>query len=201
MDKSFWESRWQDKNTGWDIGYANPAICNYMKQYGDKDAAILIAGCGNAYEAEFLLKNGFINITLIDIAETAVKNLQEKFEGEKSIRILCEDYFDHDDTYNLLIEQTFFCAIYTSQRAEYAKKAHSLLKEDGILTGVLFNREFEKAGPPFGGSRKEYAEYFQPYFDLKIFETCTNSIPARQESELFIKLVKKKFIEFKNTEL
>ena len=192
MDKSFWESRWQDKNTGWDIGYANPAICNFMDQYPNKDAAILIAGCGNAYEAEFLLKCGFTNITLIDIAETAVKNLQEKFKGEKSIRILCEDYFEHDDTYDVLIEQTFFCAINPSQRAEYAKKAHSLLNENGILTGVLFNREFEKAGPPFGGSREEYVEYFQPYFDFDIFETCTNSISARQGSELFIKLVKKK---------
>ena len=192
MDKSFWESRWQDKNTGWDIGYANPAICNFMEQYGDKDAAILIAGCGNAYEAEFLIKNGFTNITLIDIAETAVKNLQEKFKAEKFIRILCEDYFEHNDIYDVVIEQTFFCAINPSQRAEYAKKAHSLLNENGILTGVLFNREFEKAGPPFGGSREEYVEYFKPYFDFEIFETCSSSIPARQGSELFIKLVKKK---------
>ncbi len=191
MDKSFWESRWQEKKTGWDIGYANPAICNFMEQYPNKDAAILIAGCGNAYEAEFLIKNGFTNITLIDIAETAVKNLQEKFKAEKSIRILCEDYFEHNDSYDVLIEQTFFCAINPSQRANYARKAHSLLNENGILTGVLFNREFEKAGPPFGGTKTEYVEYFKPYFDFKIFETCYNSIPQRQGSELFINLTKK----------
>ena len=191
MDKSFWESRWQDKNTGWDIGYANPAISNFMEQYPNKGAAILIAGCGNAYEAEFLLKNGFTNITLIDIAETAVKNLQEKFKVEKSIRILCEDYFEHSSTYDVLIEQTFFCAINPIQRADYAQKAHSLLNDNGILMGVLFNREFDKAGPPFGGTAEEYLEYFKPYFDLEIFETCNNSIPQRQGSELFINLVKK----------
>ena len=191
MDKSFWESRWQEKNTGWDIGYANPAICNFMEQYPSKDAAILIAGCGNAHEADFLLKNGFTNITLIDIAETAVKNLQEKFKEEKSIRILCEDYFQHNDSYDIQIEQTFFCAINPSQRANYAKKAHSLLNENGILTGVLFNREFEKAGPPFGGTEAEYVEYFKPYFNLNIFETCNSSVPQRQGSELFINLIKK----------
>ncbi|WP_318640918.1 methyltransferase [Flavobacterium ardleyense] len=191
MDKSFWESRWQEKNTGWDIGYANPAISNFMEQYPNKGAAILIAGCGNAYEAEFLLKNGFTNITLIDIAETAVKNLQEKFKVEKSIRILCEDYFEHNDTYDVLIEQTFFCAINPIQRADYAQKAHSLLNDNGILMGVLFNREFDKAGPPFGGTAEEYLEYFKPYFDLKIFETCHSSVPQRQGSELFIHLIKK----------
>lgn len=191
MDKSFWESRWQEKNTSWDIGYANPAICNFMKQYSNKDAAILIAGCGNAYEAEFLFKNGFTKVTLIDIAETAVKNLKEKLKSEKSIRILCEDYFQHNDSYDIMIEQTFFCAINPSQRENYAKKAHSLLSDNGILTGVLFNREFEKEGPPFGGTSEEYLDYFKPYFDLNIFETCTNSIPERQGSELFILFTKK----------
>lgn len=191
MDKSFWESRWQEQNTGWDIGYANPAICNFMKQYSNKDAAILIAGCGNAYEAEFLIQNGFTNITLIDIAATAVKHLQEKFQQENAITILCEDYFEHNGIYDVQIEQTFFCAINPSQRADYAKKAHSLLNENGTLMGVLFNREFEKAGPPFGGTEEEYLDYLKPYFDLKIFENCHSSVPQRQGSELFINLIKK----------
>ena len=191
MDKLFWETRWQEKNTGWNIGYANPAICNFMAQYLNKDSAILIAGCGNAYEAEFLVQNGFTNITLIDIAETAVKNLQEKFKEVDSITILCEDYFAHTARYDILIEQTFFCAISPNQRADYAQKAHSLLNQNGILTGVLFNREFEKAGPPFGGAKDEYQRYFQPYFEFKIFENCRSSIPERQGSELFIHLIKK----------
>ena len=162
-----------------------------MAKYPNKNAAILIAGCGNAYEAEFLLNNGFTNITLVDIADTPVKHLQEKFKNQKAIKILCEDYFEHNATYDVMIEQTFFCAIDPTERSNYAKKAQSLLKENGILTGVLFDQEFENDGPPFGGNREEYKEYFQPYFNFTIFETCTNSIPQRQGSELFIVFTKK----------
>ena len=90
-----------------------------------------------------------------------------------------------------MIEQTFFCAIDPKERSNYAKKAQSLLKENGILTGVLFDQEFENDGPPFGGNREEYKEYFQPYFNFTIFETCTNSIPQRQGSELFTVFTKK----------
>lgn len=191
MDKSYWESRWQNKYTLWDIGYANPAISNFMAKYPNKNAAILIAGCGNAYEAEFLLNNGFTNITLVDIANTPVKHLQEKFKNQKAIKILCEDYFEHIGTYDVMIEQTFFCAIDPKERSNYAKKAPSLLQENGILTGVLFDQEFENDGPPFGGNREEYKEYFRRYFNFTIFETCNNSIPQRQGSELFIVLTKK----------
>jgi 2-keto-3-deoxy-6-phosphogluconate aldolase len=63
--------------TGWDLGKASPAITHYMTQYRDKKAAILIPGCGNAYETEFLIDHGFTNITLIDIAPKAVEALKK----------------------------------------------------------------------------------------------------------------------------
>ncbi|MBP6047706.1 MAG: hypothetical protein KA530_11585, partial [Ferruginibacter sp.] len=54
LDREYWDAQWQNKTTGWDIGHASPAITEYMAQYKNKDAAILIPGCGNAYEAVFL---------------------------------------------------------------------------------------------------------------------------------------------------
>jgi methyl halide transferase len=61
------------------------------------------------------------------------------------------------------------------------------------LMGLLFDTTFEKAGPPFGGSREEYRLYFAPYFDFLHFETATNSIPPRQGKELFMELRVKEF--------
>ena len=103
-DKDYWENRWQNADTSWDIGFASPSIVEYMKTFSDKNTAILIAGCGNAYEAEFLLNNGFTNITLIDIAPNAVKILSEKFKQNKEIKVLCEDFFSHQGKYDLMIE-------------------------------------------------------------------------------------------------
>ncbi len=190
LDQSYWNTRWEKGETGWDIGYAAPAITQYMMQYTDKSAAILIPGCGNAYEAEWLAKQGFTNITLIDIAPKAAEQLNEKFQYIAAIKVLCEDFFQHEGKYDLLIEQTFFCAIPPIRRKEYVQKAASLLKPNGKIIGVLFDKIFEQPGPPFGGSADEYRSLFDPSFIIHTMDRCYNSIPPRSGSELFIHLRK-----------
>ena len=66
---------------------------------------------------------------------------------------------------------------------------HSLLKENGILAGLLFNRTFEKS-PPFGGSLAEYESLFKAAFIFKNMATSHDSVAPRAESELFIELIK-----------
>ncbi len=191
LDQSFWETKWQSQQTAWDIGEASPAIVEYMLGYSNKNVAILIPGCGNAYEAEFLVSNGFTNITLIDIAPKAIELLNEKFIDRPQVNILCEDFFQHQGSYDLILEQTFFCAISPNKREEYAKKTASLLKVEGMIIGLLFDKTFEKKGPPFGGCSAQYSAIFDPYFTIKIMEECYNSILPRTNSEVFINLIKK----------
>lgn len=189
-DKAFWDHRWEQNETGWDIGHASPAIVEYMKQHTNKEAAILIPGCGNAYEAEYLAANGYKNISLIDISAKACDMLQAKFENNTSVRIFCEDFFSHTGSYDLILEQTFFCAISPSLRKEYVKKCAELLKPKGKLVGVLFNTIFEKSGPPFGGKQEEYEDLFKPHFTINTMALCHNSITPRLNNELFICLTK-----------
>lgn len=191
LDQKYWNAQWESNRTGWDIGHAAPAITNYMEQYPDKNAAVLIPGCGNAHEADYLLQHGFTNITLLDIAPKAVELLAEKYIATPGIRVVCEDFFEHRGTYDLVIEQTFFCAIPPSWRNKYAKKMTALLRENGKLIGVLFDRTFEQDGPPFGGCTCEYKPVFDPYFEIKTMDPCYNSIPGRTDSEVFINLIKK----------
>lgn len=190
LDQSYWDAQWENQQTGWDIGYASPAITEYMAHYQNKDATILIPGCGNAYEAGYLAENGFTNITLIDIAPKAVALLQEKFAGTKAVRVLCGDFFEHEGRYDLLIEQTFFCAIPLNRRKEYAQKAASLLNANGKIIGLLFDKTFAQQGPPFGGCPCEYKPIFEPHFAVKAMDACYNSIPQRKDSEVFINLIK-----------
>ncbi|MBK8473974.1 MAG: methyltransferase domain-containing protein [Sphingobacteriales bacterium] len=191
LSQSYWNIRWENSETGWDIGYASPAIVEYMAQYPNKDANILIPGCGNAYEAESLLANGFQHITLIDIAPKAVEVLKAKFVDKPQVKILCEDFFQHQSAYDLIIEQTFFCAISPDQRIAYAQKMASLLRPKGKIIGLLFDIVFEKQGPPFGGCADDYRAIFEPYFVIQTMEKCHNSISPRAGTELFIKLSKK----------
>ena len=128
--QSFWNERWETKQTGWDIGYPSPAIAEYFSKFSDKEVAILIPGCGNAYEAEFLVSEGFKNITLVDIAPKAVEILRKKFAGNSNIRTLCADFFTIEEKFDILIEQTFFCAIPPDKRKEYVQKASEVLNPE-----------------------------------------------------------------------
>lgn len=191
LDQSYWNTRWENSETGWDIGQASPAITEYMKQYPDRNAAILIPGCGNAYEAEYLVASGFTDITLIDIAPKAVETLKEKFSGTPQVKVLCGDFFGHEGKYDLIIEQTFFCAIPPGRRKAYAQKTASLLHENGKIIGVLFDKQFDQPFPPFGGCPCEYIPIFEPHFIINTMDGCYNSIPPRKGSEVFINLIKK----------
>ncbi|MDO5654813.1 MAG: methyltransferase domain-containing protein [Flavobacteriaceae bacterium] len=191
LTQSYWNNRWKTGQTGWDIGYASPAIVHYFEGIKNKNAKILIPGCGNAYEAEALYNLGFNAITILDISDEAVIRLNEKFDDYPEIRIICQNFFDHSDSYDLIVEQTFFCALDPSLRKAYAEKMHQLLRTNGKLVGLLFNRDFENEGPPFGGNKAEYEELFAPLFEIKKLEIAQNSIPQRQKNEVFIEFIKK----------
>lgn len=191
LDAAFWNRRWESGQTGWDIGKASPPIADFINQYPDKNAAVLIPGCGNAYEAEYLVSKGFQNITLLDIAPEAVSRLKEKFKAAQQVKVLCGDFFLHKGKYDLIFEQTFFCAQVLQRRDAYVRQMADLLNPNGKLVGVLFGVDFGISGPPFGGNLSEYQKLFRPFFTIKKMEPCYNSIAPRAGAELFIHLIKK----------
>lgn len=188
LDNEFWNSRYNNGETGWDLGAVSPPLKRYIDQLDQKDIAILIPGCGNAYEAEYLTSRGFTNITLIDLSETLTQQLASKFKNNEAIKIICGNFFDLEGQFDLMLEQTFFCAIDPSLRPDYVLKTHSLLNKNGKLVGLLFNKHFEKPGPPFGGDKPEYENLFSELFDIVSMETSPDSIAPRLGYEFFIEL-------------
>mgnify|MGYP000023309946 CR=1 FL=1 len=191
LNKNNWNSRYKTKETGWDIGFVSPPLKEYIDQISDLSIKILIPGCGNAYEAEYLFKKGFKNIFIVDYSEIAISNLIKRIPDFPIFNTICDDFFNISGQYDLILEQTFFCAIAVERRFEYARKVHSLLNKNGRLVGVFFNAPMYKDHPPYGGSKEEYIKYFLSSFELNIFEPSYNSIPSRKGKELFVKLIKK----------
>lgn len=189
IDASYWEAQYQSKSIGWDLGDISPPIKKYIDTLENKETAILIPGCGNTYEAEYLLKKGFTNITVIDVAPTLVAELIKKFSNNSNITIVLGDFFEHQGKYDLIIEQTFFCALPPTMRQKYVWKMHQLLADKGILAGLLFNRRFE-INPPFGGDKTEYEMLFKASFDFLQMDICLDSAAPRSNSELFIEFKK-----------
>lgn len=189
LDKHYWKKRYQEKQTGWDIGYVSTPLKEYFDKLEDFSLNILIPGAGNAHEAIYLWEKGFQHVHILDIAEEPLHNLKLKNPTFPDNHIHCEDFFFHADKYDLIIEQTFFCALEPSLRNAYVDKMFDLLNPGGKLVGVLFNCEFE-SNPPFGGNEDEYRILFQSRFPYLHLEPCRNSIEPRTGRELFI-IVKK----------
>jgi SAM-dependent methyltransferase len=189
LDQTYWDNQYQANTTGWDLGEVSPPIKNYIDTLEDKNIQILIPGCGNTHEADYLLEKGFTNVTVIDIAPTLVENLKTKFKDNPNINIILGDFFEHQGVYDVIIEQTFFCALPPTMRQKYVWKMHQLLAKEGKIAGLLFNRTFE-SGPPFGGSLEEYELLFNASFNFLKMEVCQNSATPRVGSELFIEFQK-----------
>lgn len=189
LDQNYWDNQYQANSTGWDLGEVSPPLKSYIDTLENKNIRILIPGCGNTYEAEYLLEQGFTNVTVIDIAPTLVENLKTKFKDNPNINILWGDFFEHQGAYDVIIEQTFFCALPPTMRQKYIWKMHQLLTKEGKIAGLLFNRTFE-SGPPFGGSQEEYTLLFQQAFNFLNMEVCQNSATPRAGSELFVEFQK-----------
>jgi methyl halide transferase len=188
-DPAYWTERYLAKKTGWDIGYPSPPLTAYADQLARKDLEILIPGSGNAYEAEYLWRAGFGRTHVLDISPAPLRAFAQRVPDFPPAQLLNEDFFTHTGQYDLILEQTFFCAFPPTpeNRRAYAQRVHDLLRPGGKLVGLWFDLpEIGTPGqPPHGGSRAEYLGYFEPLFTVRTFETARNSIPPRQGNELF----------------
>ncbi|TND02851.1 MAG: Thiopurine S-methyltransferase (TPMT) [Bacteroidetes bacterium] len=191
LDKNYWNDRYLNRDAAWDIGYPSGPLKGYIDRLTDKNTKILIPGAGNAYEAEYLWNQGFTNTYVMDIAPVALEQFHQRVSAFPEKQLICDDFFTHAETYDLILEQTFFCAIDPAIRPAYARKMAELLNPGGKLAGVLFNDALNTDKPPFGGSPAEYEPYFKPYFNFGVWESCRNSIGPREGREWFMVLSKK----------
>lgn len=191
LNKAYWDNRYKANDDRWDLGQISPPIKEYFDQIEDKSVKILIPGCGNAHEAEYAFLNGFDNLFVVDLSKTALENFKKRVPQFPENQLLNENFFDLNDTFDIIIEQTFFCAIDPNLRPQYAIQASKLLAPNGKIAGLLFDAALNTDSPPFGGNKAEYKNYFTPYFNIKTMANCYNSAESRAGRELFITLIKK----------
>ncbi|MEO5501188.1 MAG: methyltransferase domain-containing protein [Ginsengibacter sp.] len=187
---SYWDERYQEDNTPWDMKAPSPPLKNYIDSIENKNAAILIPGCGNAYEAGYLLEKGFTNVTVIDLASTVTAVIKKKYH-DTSLKVITGNFFELEDSYDYILEQTFFCAIDPSLRKAYVAKCYELLKPGGKIAGVFFNKKMVDVEPPYVATTEEYIELFQKKFNINKLEPCTTSVQPRMGTELYFEFEKK----------
>lgn len=188
FDEKYWTDHYLNDTNGWDIGYVSTPIKEYVDQLIHKQLKILIPGAGNSYEAEYIHNQGFTNLYVCDLSTAPLANLKKRVPSFPESHLIHGNFFDIEDQFDLVLEQTFFCALNPSLRIDYIEQMSKIIRPNGRLVGLLFGRVFEKNGPPFGGTIEDYKPLFSERFDIKVMEPCTNSIEPRMGSELFINL-------------
>lgn len=191
LNSDYWEDRYQNNEIGWNVGKITTPIKNYIDQLKDKTIRILIPGAGNGYEFEYLIHKGFKNVFVVDFASTPLENIKIRIPNLDKNQLILSDFFELEGKYDLIIEQTFFCAIKPNLRENYVHKMNSLLNPKGKLAGLLFQFPLSENGPPFGGSIQEYKKLFEADFKIKYLEIAYNSIKSRKDNELFFIFEKK----------
>ena len=191
LNSKFWEERYLKGEDKWNVGEISTPIKEYIDQITNKKIKILIPGAGNGYEFEYLIKNGFENSFVVDYAATPLENINKRIPNLDENQLINSDFFELEGNFDLIIEQTFFCALNPELREDYVRKMKLILNPKGKIAGLLFQFPLTAEGPPFGGSKEEYITLFQKDFNIITMEMAYNSIASRKNKELFVIFEKK----------
>lgn len=187
LNARYWEERYRQNDAPWDLEIPSPPLETWIRGLTNTDTRILIPGAGRGHEAALLFQAGFQSVTVLDWSPLALDNLLQKHPEIPAKWLVCQDFFQFDHLFDLILEQTFFCALPPALRPQYAEHMARLLAPGGLLTGVWFDFPLTEKGPPFGGSAAEYQELLKPWFTIEKIEPCYNSHPSRAGKELWIR--------------
>ena len=189
-----WQRHYDEDDLGWDLGHVAPPFVDLLESNAIMPCKTLVPGCGRGHEVIFLAENGF-DLTAVDYSIGAVNHLNSVIlERKLNIKVLNLDFFEldstHDCLYDLLIEQTFFCAISPSQRPLYVETVARILKKGGMIAG-LFYHTGQEGGPPFNTTRQDIIKYFSGSFEIRELTQAKNSAEKRKDKEWLAILIKK----------
>jgi SAM-dependent methyltransferase len=186
-----WEADYTRHTDGWDLGGPTPVFKRLLSNRKWPPGRMIVLGAGRGHDARLFARHGF-QVTAVDFASSAVKEMQRLADPAAPVEILQQDMFTLPETLNntfdYVLEYTCFCAIDPNRRPEYADLVARLLKPNGIYIDLAFPLDGRKGGPPFAVTEAEIFELFQKRgFKLLSREKPAESVsPRRHAEELFI---------------
>jgi SAM-dependent methyltransferase len=174
----------------WDLGGASPPLVAALgRGEAGPPGRALVPGCGRGHDVRLLAAHGF-DATGVDFAARAVREARRlaRAAGQPGLRFERRDLFrlprSFEGAFDLVFEQTCFCAVHPSRRDEYVRAVHRVLRPGGLLLGLFFVIRPEE-GPPFGTTPAEVRVRFAGtgLFALERARTPAESVPARQGRE------------------
>jgi thiopurine S-methyltransferase len=192
----YWEAVYRDDAPNgrprWDIGDVAPPLARVIASGMcpvAPPAEVLVPGCGTGNDVAFLAAQGFGAVG-VDWAEAGVAAARERLASWPHAAVERADFFalpqrdDFRESFELVVEHTFFVAIDPSRRADYAAVIEAVLRRrEGWYLGLFYNHR-RPGGPPFDATEEAIrATFARPGWQLVHWEMPEDSVPHRQGKE------------------
>lgn len=185
-----WNDRYVEGRTGWDLGAAPPALLREITAAVERHAQrrveaplrVLVPGCGRGHDALAWARAG-AEVVGMDFAPLAVQEATALAESnDLPVRYLQANVLELPaelvGSFDLVWEQTCFCAIPLESRRGYAAAMTDALDEDGELLGIFWNHGNE-GGPPFDVTPDHVREAFSGLLVERARHAVEDSVPSR----------------------
>lgn len=185
-DPGFWDSRYRSGEMAWDLGAPSPPFVRLHQDGVIAPCRVAVPGCGTGWEVAWLARHGY-QVTGIDFAPGAIAACKARLVAE-GLRadLVRADLFDLPEplagAFDLVLEQTCFCAIEPARRPDYVRATGRLLRPGGRLVGLFYACEGSD-GPPFPTSPDEVRGLFSGNFEITRMAVAEHSHPRRQGRE------------------
>lgn len=177
-----------EKNPGWNLGEAAPALVDMLPRLKLSRSRILVLGCGEGHDAAHFAKDGHI-VTAVDFSNEALERARKLYGHFDNIQWLEADLFklpqNFESSFDIIFEHTCYCAINPTKRNALTKLWKKLLVQGGHLMGVFFTFE-RREGTPYGATEWEIRERLKKDYQFIFWGRWKKSHPHRQGKELFL---------------
>ena len=202
-----WHSRWQDRNTPWDLAQVTPPLTHLLRESTLRScglpevASVAVPGCGRGHDLRAFAGQGH-RVTGFDIVPEAVDEARELLrlnrvdEGEEpgQVRVLCRDVLglgpEHQRAFDLVYDYTCFCAMPVHLRPVYVEAMARLLRRDGLFLHLAFPMDEARAGvdgPPHLIRPEHLEQVFPKRFEPLIdFEPIQSAVPRLGAERWFL---------------
>jgi len=144
---SYWDERYAAVPESYDWYQGFDTLKSFLLPYlkGNKDALILIPGCGNSTMGADLYDMGYKNITNIDVSEVVVQQMSDMYADKEDMEFIpmdaCAMEFIPEQCCDLIIDKGLMDALLCTEDrlqnvAELSREMHRVLKKGGVYLVV-----------------------------------------------------------------
>jgi len=162
-----WEEMWArglDPGDAFDCEKNEPAFQDLIDKDVLPKGKALVPGCGRGYACCALARAGN-KVVGMDISKTACKAAEDYRDSvglsSSDIEYVAGNFFEHEGSYDIVYDCTFYCAIEPSLRSKWAAKMRDLVKPGGELVTLIFPVAEYDGGPPFACSTEQMTQELQ----------------------------------------